>query len=400
MTVFALVGKEWKLLLRDWHALLLLFVMPAVFILVMSLALQNSYAAHQRVNIHYYLLNEDSGPADAALVKEIEALPQFSMLAVQVSEAELIDRVRRNQAQFIVRIPAGFGKALLSDQPVPVQMLAGPQVEPAVYQLFAAALHGALAQVYVRGRLQKLQTAIPGMEAANLAGIDLDAAGKLLDSESLYQVAGAQQRPSSVQQNVPAWLLFAMFFIAIPLSTTWVQERQQGTFARLRSMGLTPRDLLLGKLLPYLGINLLQVILMLAVGVYVVPWLGGGRLNLGQAPLALALIAVAVSFASVTYALLVANLVATSEQATIFTGVANLLMAALGGIMVPRFLMPPVMQSLSQFSPMAWGLEGFLDVFLRAGGIWMVMPQVLRLAGFGLTCLVLAGLLLRLRKGK
>ena len=59
MPLFALVTKEWKLLLRDWHALLLLFAMPAVFILVMSLALQNKFAEQQGVNIHYYLVNKD-----------------------------------------------------------------------------------------------------------------------------------------------------------------------------------------------------------------------------------------------------------------------------------------------------------------------------------------------------
>jgi len=201
-----------------------------------------------------------------------------------------------------------------------------------------------------------------------------------------------------VQQNVPAWLLFATFFIAIPLSTTWVQERQQGTYARLRSMGIKPAALLLGKLLPYMAITLVQVVVMLAVGVWIVPLLGGGQLNLGHAPLALGLVSLAAGFAAVSYALLVANLVSTAEQATIFTGVANLLMAAVGGIMVPRFVMPATMQAISLHSPMAWGLEGFLDVFLRQGSLGMVAPEALRLAAFGVACLLLAGLALHLRR--
>jgi ABC-2 type transport system permease protein len=216
-----------------------------------------------------------------------------------------------------------------------------------------------------------------------------------LHADSLY-AAGA--RPSSVQQNVPAWLLFAMFFIAIPLSTTWVQERQQGTYARLRSMGMSPVRLLLGKLVPYLGITLLQAVLMLAVGVWLVPLLGGGRLELGHAPAALCMMALAASFAAVSYALLVANLVSTAEQATIFTGVANLLMAAVGGIMVPRFVMPVAMQAVSLYSPMSWGLEGFLDVFLRQGDLRMAAPWALRLLVFGLVCLGLAAARLNLRR--
>jgi ABC-2 type transport system permease protein len=109
------------------------------------------------------------------------------------------------------------------------------------------------------------------------------------------------------------------------------------------------------------------------------------------------LMALSGSFAAVSYALLVANLVSTAEQATIFTGVANLLMAAIGGIMVPRFVMPAAMQAVSLYSPMAWGLEGYLDVFLRQGDLAMVLPWALRLVAFGLVCLGVAAASLGLR---
>ncbi|MGA9852081.1 MAG: ABC transporter permease [Gammaproteobacteria bacterium] len=398
MPVFALVWKEWKLLLRDWHALLLLFVMPAAFILVMSLSMQNSFSAQRGVSIHYYLVNDDSGPVSDALVKRLSMSPEFTRLTADAPAAELIDRVHRDQAQFLVEIPAGFGNAIQNTKPLAVRMLAGPSVDPAVYKLFEATLRGVLARIYLQQTLAPLKAQKSGPETAANTGVNLDAADKLLHAESLYRDNGRNEAPSSVQQSVPAWLLFAMFFIAIPLSTTWVQERQQGTYARLHSMGLSAKTLLLGKLLPYLGINLLQVVLMLAVGVFVVPWCGGDRLTLGHAPLALCLMTLAASFAALGYALLIANLVSTSEQATIFTGVANLLMAAVGGIMVPRFLMPPVMQALSQYSPMAWGLQGFLDVFLRQGELGTVAPDAALLSGFGLVCLLLAGLRLGMRK--
>src|SRR5262249_50735433 len=159
---------------------------------------------------------------------------------------------------------------------------------------------------------------------------------------------------------------------------------------RLKALGVSRQALLLGKMLPYFAINLLQVVSMLLVGMHVVPLFGGDALALGDSPAALALIAIAVSFASVSYGLLIANVVSTSEQATIFTGVSNLLLAVIGGIMVPRFVMPPTMQDLSLFSPMAWGLEGFLDVFLRHGGVEQVAHWALRLFGFGLAALIAA----------
>ena len=397
MHLAALIRKEWLLLLRDWHALFLLFAMPAVFILVMSLVLQNAYAVHQGASVRYYLADADSSPASAALVQRLAASREFTRLPSAAPAATLEAEVRGDHAQFLVLIPTGFGSAMTGAHPLPLKLLSGPGVEPSVYQLFVAELRGDLAKLYLQASLTDLVGRIPGADAG---AFDLDAAEKLLTTESLYQVSGRNEVPSSVQQNVPAWLLFAMFFIAIPLSTTWVQERQQGTYGRLRSMGLSAPALLSGKLLPYVGINLLQVVLMLAVGVYLVPLLGGDRLTLGASWPALGLMAAAVSFASVCYALLIANLVATSEQATIFTGAANLLMAAVGGIMVPRFLMPPLMQSLSDWSPMAWGLDGFLDVFLRQGGVVMIAPPALKLCLFGFACLAAAALRIQLGKGR
>jgi len=397
MRLFALIRKELLLLLRDWHALFLLFAMPAVFILVMSLVLQNAYAVHQGASVRYYLADADASPASTALVERLAASREFTRLPSTAPTSALEALVRGDRAQFLVLIPQGFGRAMTDAHPLPLKLLSGPGVEPSVYQLFLAELRGDLAKLYLQQSLAVLAGRIPGMDAGAL---DLDAADKLLTTESLYQVSGRNEVPSSVQQNVPAWLLFAMFFVAIPLSTTWVQERQQGTYARLRSMALTAPSLLTGKLLPYVGINLLQVAMMLAVGVYLVPLLGGDRLTLGVSWAALCLMAAAVSFASVSYALLIANLVATGEQATIFTGAANLLMAAVGGIMVPRFLMPPLMQTLSDYSPMAWGLDGFLDVFLRQGGAAMAAPQALKLCLFGLACLTAAALRIRLGKGR
>ena len=395
MRVIALIKKEWMLLLRDWHALFLLFAMPAVFILVMSLVLQNAYAVHQGASFRYYLVDQDAGPTSTALVDRLAAAKEFKRASSDAPVAVLEADVQSDHMQFLVLIPKGFGQAMFGAHPLPIRLLAGPGVEPSIYRLFEAELRGAIARIYLQQSLDGIAARIPGMDAA---GVDLDATDKLLETESLYKVAGRNEVPSSVQQNVPAWLLFAMFFIAIPLSTTWVQERQQGTYARLRSMGLPAASMLVGKLLPYVGINILQVALMLCVGVFVVPLVGGDRLTLGTSPAALSLMALAVSFASVSYALLIANLVSTSEQATIFTGAANLLMAAVGGIMVPRFLMPPLMQTLSDYSPMSWGLDGFLDVFLRQGGVAMVASEALKLALFGFACLAAAAVSIQLGK--
>ena len=58
--------------------------------------------------------------------------------------------------------------------------------------------------------------------------------------------------------------------------------------------------------------------------------------------------------------------------------------------MVPRSIMPEALQHISRLSPMSWGLEGFLDILLREGGVQTIAPKALMLVGFALLSLTLA----------
>ena len=128
---------------------------------------------------------------------------------------------------------------------------------------------------------------------------------------------------------------------------------------------------------------------MLLIGVHLIPALGGEKLHLGSSPAGLALVSVCASLASVSYSLLIAQWASTVEQATIFTGVCNIIMAAIGGVMVPQYIMPPAMQSLSNFSPMAWGLNGFFEVLLRGGNVKDVLIESVALFMFASAALIL-----------
>ncbi len=400
--LFHLVVKEALVLTRDWHALLLLFAMPVMFILVMSLALRDRFATHGGASLTYYLLNQDVHKISDEIESKIRAEKSFRALEGDAVESELGAKVARDEAHFLIVIPEGFGAGIDKPDPLAVRLCAAPGVEPAALKLFEAAVRGIVGRVYTEQAIAAMKRGLPPAPqgAPQVPAVNLDAAEKLVRLGAADASGGEALTPTAVQQSVPAWLVFAMFFIAIPLSTTWVHERQQGTFGRLRAMGLERRWLLLGKLLPYYAINLIQVALMLAVGVFLVPLCGGDALTLGHSPAALVVMATAVSFASVSYALLIANVVSTSEQATIFTGVSNLLLAVIGGIMVPRFIMPTTMQEISLYSPMAWGLEGFLDIFLRNGGLGAVRQEALQLFGFGAASLLAAAFFLGRARGK
>ncbi|MYM63967.1 ABC transporter permease [Pseudomaricurvus sp. HS19] len=382
-----LIRKELQLLGRDPHGLALLFLMPAVFILVMTFALQNQYSLNTDTRLDYLLLDRDQSEASARFVEGLGEVGTFNRLQDSGDEEALRARAQADDAKFLLIINAGFAEQLAAQQTA-VELLFAPGTSP---------IFTGVVESQVSFLLKRLSLELSYGELLESA----DDIRQLINNNDLYSASslfeGEQQYPTSVQQNVPAWLLFAMFFIAIPLSTTFISERQQGTLTRLRSQGIGRGQLLAGKLIPYFGINLLQVVMLFLIGLYLVPWLGGDQLTLGQHPWALLVIALAASLAAVCYALLVAQLAGTVEQATMFAAVCNIIMAALGGVMVPRFIMPATMQQLSDLSPMAWGLEGFFDILLRGGDVIAVLPEAGKLLLFAATMVALATLIERRR---
>ena len=152
---------------------------------------------------------------------------------------------------------------------------------------------------------------------------------------------------------------------------------------------------------PYFLVNLIQAAIMIGIGMYAVPLLGGTALTPGRSPAGLLLVAASVSLSAIAVALLIASIARTTEQATTMGGLLNILFGAVGGIMIPKFVMPDFMQRLSGLSPMSWGLEGFLDIFLREGNIRDVLPESLMLLALGAVTLLLTALALnREFKGK
>jgi ABC-2 type transport system permease protein len=192
--------------------------------------------------------------------------------------------------------------------------------------------------------------------------------------------------PNSVQQNIPAWTLFAMFLIAIPLSGSIIKERDYGTLRRLRAMPISAATMLSAKIAIHVLVCLVQFGVMLLLGTFVLPLVGTPTLELGSHVFALLGVATASALAATGFGILVGSVAGTNEQASVFTATAVVIASGLGGLMVPSFLMPAAMEKIGRFMPLNWGLDAFLELLVRDGDLQAVLPQIyLLLAFFGVT---------------
>lgn len=381
--LLALMKKELLALSRDMHGMGALFIMPMVFIVVMSMALKDVYTPATK-SLAYAVVNQDQGKTAGKL---IERWAEEAGVA-QPLPAQWQDEVRSGRLKYVLLVEPGFSKVmdnLASKGEAKARLITEPGLDNSVFATNRMRLLAIAAQLRVEGLLAKLPRK---MNTSALTG----------DAPASAERMTVGPRPTAVQQNVPAWLVFGMFFVVASIAGLFVEERACGALSRLRSLGARPWQLIVSKIVPYLGVNGVQAALMLAVGVWLMPQIGGEGLSLqGIDWSALVLVLLAISLAAVSLALAVACLVSTHAQAASFGPILNVLMAALGGVMVPLFVMPPVMQKIATYSPMNWGLEGLLNVLLRNGDVASVLPQVARLASFATLMLVIAFLLFRRR---
>jgi ABC-type Na+ efflux pump permease subunit len=196
--------------------------------------------------------------------------------------------------------------------------------------------------------------------------------------------------PTPLQQTVPGWSLFAMFFIVVPLSQGVHRERSEGTLKRMLTLGVPRIAIVLGKFLPYVFVGVIQFTGMMAVGLYLVPLIGDQTLEFGDKPAVLIPITLVCSFAATSYALMVASLTRTPEQAAAFGATSVVILSALGGVMVPHFVMPAILQKAALASPMYWGHQAYLDAFLHGAGVAEVSLALQVLTVFAVVCLAIA----------
>jgi ABC-2 type transport system permease protein len=397
--IFYILKKEFLVMGRDVHSLAVLFIMPVAFILIMSLAMRDLFDTHVLKQVNILVVNQDDTESSRTFVEALGKMGAFALHRIDdpISLDQIQQRMFEEDFKFALVIEKGF--ALVAENEA--SHSAGPKmillVKPSVNRQMYTILKNSLAATMAESRIA-LQLA-GQEELLDLAGIDMDKMMQPTDTliETRYVSKGKLKFkvPTSVQQSVPAWLVFSMFFVVIPLSNTFIAERNYGTLTRLQSMNISTGFLLAGKLLPFFIVNLFQVVLMILVGVFLVPLLGGDALTMGDSYGGLLLITTAVSFCSISFALLVASVAKTTEHATTIGGVFNIILGALGGIMIPKFVMPDFMQTLSVLSPMSWGLEGFLDIFLRNGNVLDVMKESLLLLLFGLVMFSATGFIIK-----
>ena len=436
---FATVHKELLLLRRDPTGLMLLFVMPAILVLVITLVQNNLMKTLGQRQTDILFIDEDcqelgrrmeallSSAAEVSLVTQLSGRP--------LDRAAAIKATNRGAYQLCLVIPEGItekvkenaGKSAeraLSMTGEDDSYAAGnleiyfdPAVSGSVRSSINHLLQLMMARIEVEEKIKALARLMPdkiqqdiesmigpaAMKAFPLDALKPDLAWDttpLLNIQDKSALAGRSFKiPTAVQQNVPAWSLFGIFFIVLPMAGSFLKERMWGVHYRMLSLPVSYLTIAAGKLLAYMLVCLVQVGVMICMGKWVLPLMGTTAFEIGPSPGAALLLALSAILAATGYGVLLGTVARSWEQASVFGPISVVIAAAIGGIMVPVYAMPKIMQHLSLLSPLSWAQNGFLDIFVRGENIRSVLGNVGCLTTFAAICLVISWMVFVRRTG-
>lgn len=404
--ILAVCLKEWILLWRDKVGLIFLFILPMCLVLFITLSSSEDLTSAQQLKL--LLVNQEvSGDVSQGLVKALKNIDGFAVTEAAGKQASSLDAAKKSVAngdyQALLIIPNHISQTVANQVR---QQLQGGAIKAAdidaVQILFDPALPKNL-QEPIKAGVQILTATLEinlwRQMAGQVSRVTLadPADPRLIQLHTDYVKAtgsAAIEQPNDVQQNVPAWALFGMFFIITPLSGIIVKERQLGVMSRLHLAPVSLLSLIWGKIAAFVGINLLQLILMLAVGVLILPLFGLPMLNVTSRPGAIIAVGLAASLAATGFGMLIGSLVKTPEQANVVGPFIIVIMAAVGGVFVPAYLLPEAMKKITDLSPMHWALQSFIDIFVRNADVVQLLPNIGKLLAFSLLTMTVALLVL------
>jgi ABC-2 type transport system permease protein len=413
LKVLATIHKEYLLLVRDPGGMALIFLMPLVMLIVMALVQDAPFRDYQESKLDVLLVDNDHDSLAFSIRKAFQTAPNLHLVSYEDSVSAKSEVAGGRYKAAIILAPGTSAslrleinylmKNILANaglQPVlpdsrsirqaRIQIYFDPAIKVNYRQALASSLEKMIADVQSAWMLTELQSQLaPNRPAGELKKVDLT------DLVKVHQQYASQRRNStelmsSVQHNVPAWAMFAMFLILFPLAGNFIKERQEGSMLRLQLIAGSQMPALVGKFTFYFLVCLFQFLLMMAAGIFLMPLFDLGPLVLGHNLFGTLLAACSVALAATGYGMLIAVYFKTEQQALSFGSTSVIILAALGGVWVPTYVMPEFLQQISRLSPLNWGLESFTNLFLRGASTMTILPEVMKLVGFALITLAVS----------
>jgi ABC-2 type transport system permease protein len=392
MKIISITYKDLQIFFRDGGSLVWLFVVPLVFIIVLTGIFSASVAVEEEdVRIPLPLVNQDtSGNNAAELILLLNETGGLEVEEYGYDEAQsLLDA---EEIKFLLIIPQDFSQQIEAQQLTTLTMIslnpADSDTSAAIF-ILEGVTRGLSLEMQIIASLEQIgemQSGLPEGDQLFTAERNVQQAEKQFqDSKDNPLISVVQKLPeileareeiiNIVQITVPGLTVLFAFLAALTTARSIYDEKKFGSFRRLQAAPLRKLELFIGKLLPNFLIVLIQVIVIFGASMLILPLLGMDRLTLGDAPIGLLLATLTLAVCSTSLGILVAGLARSEGQISGLGTMLLFIFAFLGGCIVPlTFFNSQVVNTISQFTPHFYAVSAYRDIMVRGYGleaIWL-----------------------------
>lgn len=359
--IAAIAHIETLLILRDKRSLGLAFIIP-----LLLLVLFGSSLSYDVKNIPLAIWDQDRTPASRALIAAFRGSPYYRIVALKEGYPDLINDLERGKTIVVMVIPYDFEKRLNRGEEAKVQfILDGTDSTTAGISLN-----------YIQGIMNKHNLALQREEVRQGTGLPLDLAIRVWFN------------PEMESRNfiVPGLIAVILMIIAALLtSLTLAREWESGTMETLLSLPIRPIEVVIGKVIPYFAIGMINITILLFASrfIFQIP-------IRGSIPL-LYLFASVFTIGVMGLGIFISGVAKRQVLATQLAVITTLLPAnLLSGFIFPIRNMPPILQGISYFVPARYLIHALKGIFLKGIGISILYPSLLLLAAFAIFIMWLA----------
>ncbi len=360
-----LIWKELIELKEDRELLRIVIAAPILQLFMLGYAVTTDIK-----DVPVVVVDADRSAASRDLVARFDASPNFTVVDIVSSDRAVDSYLESGRAWMALSIPTGYGEQLALGHPQSLQVIADGSDANSTNVAMGYATN------LIAGYAQQLAASRIGVAAAAAAAGPIEARVRVWFNPRL----------ESRDFMVPGVLALLLLVITTNLSSmAIVREKEVGTLEQLNVTPIRRWELIVGKLLPYGLVGMIDVVMVLAIAVlwFQVPLRGSVVLLMAMTLVYL--------FTTLGIGLLVSTVSSTQQQAMMTTIFFFLMpMIYLSGFIFPIENMPASIQPFTYLMPLRYYLVILRSIFLKGAGLETLWPQAAALTALGLSILALA----------
>src|SRR5450432_669743 len=295
----ATILKDVKILLRDRVGLFMMFFMPILLVIVITTVQNSTFELVNNNKVSLIIYNHDKGLLGNQLVEGIQKIGLFRLTESDSSlrAMDISSGMHKRNALVAIVIPENFtlyvrkkadeiaSRSLKDPDSISTKLNAPVELPDSLLMYYHPVMQTSFRQS-IEGALRSAVQVIQGeaivkklYEEVNQKELPPDLEKLILFtqlpiSEIPVSWSGSRTVPNASQHNVPAWTIFAMFFIVISLGGAVVREKNSGSFIRLKTLPASYMYAIFSKQIVYLMVTTLQAAVIFAIGNKIFPFIG------------------------------------------------------------------------------------------------------------------------------